>query len=253
MGASRRATRPRLAEPDGAARTTAPSACGCASCPTAPRFACPSGTPVFDAASWNGIAIDSTCGGYGTCKKCKVRIVSGEVPIADVDPRAFTADELADGWRLACRAAARDGPGRRGAAAADAPEGGARRRRAPRDPAPVGAEAPPRARGADAGGSALGPRSACSTRSRTSSRSRRSSCCGRSAGTLRRRALRRHRGGRRRGADRRRAGRHDRAPLRDRVRPRHDDRRRDAARPRHRAAARGRARCSTASSRSART
>ena len=33
----------------------------------------PSGTPVFDAASWNGIAIDSTCGGYGTCKKCKVR------------------------------------------------------------------------------------------------------------------------------------------------------------------------------------
>ena len=34
----------------------------------------PSGTPIFDAASWNGIAIDSTCGGHGTCKKCKVRI-----------------------------------------------------------------------------------------------------------------------------------------------------------------------------------
>jgi ferredoxin len=32
----------------------------------------PSGTPVFDAASWNGIAIDSTCGGPGTCKKCQV-------------------------------------------------------------------------------------------------------------------------------------------------------------------------------------
>src|SRR6201995_613853 len=31
----------------------------------------PTGTPVFDAASWNGIAIDSTCGGHGTCKKCK--------------------------------------------------------------------------------------------------------------------------------------------------------------------------------------
>ena len=67
----------------------------------------PSGTPVFDAASWNGIAIDSTCGGYGTCKKCKVRILSGEVPVGSVDPRAFTAAELADGWRLACRAAAR--------------------------------------------------------------------------------------------------------------------------------------------------
>ncbi len=68
----------------------------------------PSGTPVFDAASWNGIAIDSTCGGYGTCKKCKVRVVSGELPVGSVDPRAFTAAELKDGWRLACRAMARE-------------------------------------------------------------------------------------------------------------------------------------------------
>jgi uncharacterized 2Fe-2S/4Fe-4S cluster protein (DUF4445 family) len=68
----------------------------------------PSGTPVFDAASWNGIAIDSTCGGHGTCKKCKVRIVSGEVPVGPLDPRAFTGDELRAGWRLACRAGARE-------------------------------------------------------------------------------------------------------------------------------------------------
>ncbi|HWF52041.1 MAG TPA: ASKHA domain-containing protein, partial [Solirubrobacteraceae bacterium] len=67
----------------------------------------PSGTPVFDAASWNGIAIDSTCGGHGTCKKCKVRVISGDVPVGPIDPRAFTADELRDGWRLACRASAR--------------------------------------------------------------------------------------------------------------------------------------------------
>ena len=67
----------------------------------------PSGTPIFDAASWNGIAIDSTCGGHGTCKKCKVRIVSGDVPVGTIDPRAFTPDELRDGWRLACRAGAR--------------------------------------------------------------------------------------------------------------------------------------------------
>ncbi|MBV9005369.1 MAG: DUF4445 domain-containing protein, partial [Solirubrobacterales bacterium] len=67
----------------------------------------PSGTPVFDAASWNGIAIDSTCGGHGTCKKCKVRVISGEVPVGDLDPRAFSTEELRDGWRLACRASAR--------------------------------------------------------------------------------------------------------------------------------------------------
>ena len=37
----------------------------------------PAGTTVFDAASWNGIAIDSTCGGHGTCRKCKVQVLRG--------------------------------------------------------------------------------------------------------------------------------------------------------------------------------
>jgi uncharacterized 2Fe-2S/4Fe-4S cluster protein (DUF4445 family) len=67
----------------------------------------PGGTPIFDAASWNGVAIDSTCGGHGTCKKCKVRIVEGDVPVSSVDPRAFSPEELRQGWRLACRAPAR--------------------------------------------------------------------------------------------------------------------------------------------------
>jgi uncharacterized 2Fe-2S/4Fe-4S cluster protein (DUF4445 family) len=62
------------------------------------------GTTIFDAASWNGVAIDSTCGGHGTCKKCKVKVVSGNAPISPVDPRAFTIEELKNGWRLACRA-----------------------------------------------------------------------------------------------------------------------------------------------------
>ena len=66
------------------------------------------GTTIFDAASWNGVAIDSTCGGHGTCKKCKVKIVAGTAPLSAVDPRAFTTDELRNGWRLACRAAAQE-------------------------------------------------------------------------------------------------------------------------------------------------
>jgi uncharacterized 2Fe-2S/4Fe-4S cluster protein (DUF4445 family) len=68
----------------------------------------PAGTTLFDAASWNGVAIDSTCGGHGTCKKCKVRVVSGDAEISSVDPRAFSPDELRSGWRLACRAAAQE-------------------------------------------------------------------------------------------------------------------------------------------------
>ena len=68
----------------------------------------PAGTTLFDAASWNGIAIDSTCGGHGTCKKCKVRVVDGKVPLSSVDPRAFSIEELKAGWRLACRAPAEE-------------------------------------------------------------------------------------------------------------------------------------------------
>ncbi len=66
----------------------------------------PAGATLFDAASWNGIAVDSTCGGHGTCRKCRMRVVEGEVPVSRLDPRAFGPDELRAGWRLACRARA---------------------------------------------------------------------------------------------------------------------------------------------------
>ncbi|MDQ3156652.1 MAG: ASKHA domain-containing protein [Actinomycetota bacterium] len=65
----------------------------------------PPAVTVFDAASWNGIAIDSTCGGHGTCKKCKVRILDGTIPVSPMDQRAFPPAQLEAGWRLACLAA----------------------------------------------------------------------------------------------------------------------------------------------------
>jgi uncharacterized 2Fe-2S/4Fe-4S cluster protein (DUF4445 family) len=74
--------------------------------PSGTRVRVPPGVTLFDAASWNGIAIDSTCGGHGTCKKCKIRITDGSVPTSPLDARAFSPDELRDGWRLACRALA---------------------------------------------------------------------------------------------------------------------------------------------------
>src|SRR6266702_1633942 len=51
----------------------------------------PPGTTVFSAAHWIGLPIDSTCGGRGTCGKCKVRILG-------------TPDEITGGWRLSCQA-----------------------------------------------------------------------------------------------------------------------------------------------------
>jgi uncharacterized 2Fe-2S/4Fe-4S cluster protein (DUF4445 family) len=74
--------------------------------PSGTRVRVPPGVTLFDAASWNGIAIDSTCGGHGTCKKCKIRIANGGAPVSPLDARAFSPEELRDGWRLACRAQA---------------------------------------------------------------------------------------------------------------------------------------------------
>ena len=63
----------------------------------------PQGVTLFDAASWNGIAIDSTCGGHGTCKKCRVRFKADPPVPTSLDLRAYTMQEIKDGWRLACR------------------------------------------------------------------------------------------------------------------------------------------------------
>jgi uncharacterized 2Fe-2S/4Fe-4S cluster protein (DUF4445 family) len=68
----------------------------------------PYGVTLFDAASWNGIAIDSTCGGHGTCKKCRIRIRGNAPAPTSLDIRAYTPDELKAGWRLACRTSATD-------------------------------------------------------------------------------------------------------------------------------------------------
>ena len=199
--------------------------------------AVPAGTTVFDAASWNGIAVDSTCGGHGTCKKCKVRILDGSVPMKTLDVRAFTGDELAGGWRLACRAGERR-PRGRGAAADDAAQGGHRRRRPAGHPAAGGAEAVRRARPSRPSRPGHRRRAAARRhrRPRADRRPRRRAHARPDAAHRR---LQGHRRGRRRRADRRRAGRHDRAAVRHRLRPGHHHGRRDAAGPVDRHAARG--------------
>ncbi len=75
--------------------------------PSGRQVRVPVGVTLFDAASWNGIAIDSTCGGHGTCKKCKVRVLEGDAPVTSLDTRAFHTEDLREGWRLACRVEAR--------------------------------------------------------------------------------------------------------------------------------------------------
>jgi len=64
----------------------------------------PAGTTVFSAAHWIGLPIDSTCGGRGTCGKCKVRVIEGRPDPSGADHRLLRPQEIAEGWRLSCQA-----------------------------------------------------------------------------------------------------------------------------------------------------
>jgi uncharacterized 2Fe-2S/4Fe-4S cluster protein (DUF4445 family) len=64
----------------------------------------PPGTTLFSAAHWIGLPIDSTCGGRGTCGKCKVRVLEGASEVTTADHRLLRKDEVESGWRLSCQA-----------------------------------------------------------------------------------------------------------------------------------------------------
>src|SRR5881398_2624901 len=64
----------------------------------------PSGTTLFSAAHWIGLPIDSTCGGRGTCGKCKVQVLQGAAEITTADRKQLRPIELEAGWRLSCQA-----------------------------------------------------------------------------------------------------------------------------------------------------
>ena len=61
------------------------------------------GTKIFEVTRDYGVGLASLCGGKGTCGKCKVRILSGEVsPLDEREEKALSAEEIAQGYRLAC-------------------------------------------------------------------------------------------------------------------------------------------------------
>src|SRR6266568_4809759 len=64
----------------------------------------PPGTTLFSAAHWIGLPIDSTCGGRGTCGKCKVQVLEGGAEITIADRKQLRPSELEAGWRLSCQA-----------------------------------------------------------------------------------------------------------------------------------------------------
>ena len=70
--------------------------------PLGASFAADVGSSLETALASYGI--EFPCGGGGTCRGCRVRVIKGALAIGLETRRAFLPDELAAGWRLACRA-----------------------------------------------------------------------------------------------------------------------------------------------------
>ena len=131
-----------------------------------------------------GTASRSTRPAVATARARSARCASspGTVPLSPVDPRAFEPDELRAGWRLACRAQAREDVEIAVPLLQTRPEGGSRRRRPARDPSAGRAEALSRARRSRRSRIRPPTSSGCSQQWTTSSSACPSTCCASSAG-----------------------------------------------------------------------
>ena len=58
------------------------------------------GDNLLELARRGNVAIDAPCSGNGSCGKCRVKLVSGQVESAP--SRHITPEEYQEGWRLAC-------------------------------------------------------------------------------------------------------------------------------------------------------
>jgi uncharacterized 2Fe-2S/4Fe-4S cluster protein (DUF4445 family) len=62
------------------------------------------GTPLRDVLFAHGV--EFPCGGRGLCKGCKIKVLSGSLPVTPEDRAKLGANDLAQGWRLSCGASA---------------------------------------------------------------------------------------------------------------------------------------------------
>ncbi len=59
---------------------------------------------LLEAMTRQGIYMSAACGGRGTCGKCKIQLIEGNLKITFSDKKVFSKDELNDGCRLSCQA-----------------------------------------------------------------------------------------------------------------------------------------------------
>ena len=72
--------------------------------PLGAAFEVPRGTPLQEVLFAYGV--EFPCGGRGRCKRCRVRLLSGSLPVTPEQQQVLGPQDLAEGWRLACHAQA---------------------------------------------------------------------------------------------------------------------------------------------------
>lgn len=64
------------------------------------------GTPLQDVLFAYGV--EFPCGGEGTCRGCRVKLLGGHLPVTREEELNLTPEEISQGWRLACRGKAEE-------------------------------------------------------------------------------------------------------------------------------------------------
>ena len=64
------------------------------------EITCSAGDNLLELARRANVAIDAPCSGNGSCGKCRVKLVEGEVET--IPSRHISEEEFAAGWRLSC-------------------------------------------------------------------------------------------------------------------------------------------------------
>ena len=64
------------------------------------EIACNAGDNLLELARRANVAIDAPCSGNGSCGKCRVKLIAGEVET--IKSRHITDEEFDAGWRLSC-------------------------------------------------------------------------------------------------------------------------------------------------------
>lgn len=64
---------------------------------------------LMEAMLAQGIYFSASCGGRGTCGKCKLQVVEGNIPVTPFDQKKLSEQELLQGYRLSCKAYPKEG------------------------------------------------------------------------------------------------------------------------------------------------